>query len=375
MKNVYRNRKDIAIAREVISCPGDTLAEHLEYIGMSQAELADRMGRPKKTINEIIRGKAQITPETALQLERVVGIPADFWMKKEQNYRLRLAGIDEAEKLLDDADRIKRFPLKELIQKGWINCEKGLEHEKNALLSFFRVASLQAYENVCQQQLYATAYRMSEKCSKDPYAVAAWLRQGERQAESLQAAVYDKKAFEEALLDIKTRLVVMDEGFLAGLQESCLRAGVKVVFTPCLQKAPLNGSTRWMNDTPLIQLSDRFKRNDIFWFTFFHEAAHILKHNKRDVFIEGTDYSCDGKKKEEEADSWAADYLVSRKDERRMLQTPLLVREDFERYAAEIGTHPAIVAGRLARLGVIHDSVGHTFGFFKKIELNSEVQE
>ncbi len=321
MKNVYKNRKDIAIAREVISCPGDTLAEHIEYIGMSQAELADRMGRPKKTINEIIRGKAQITPETSLQLERVVGIPADFWMKKEQNYRLRLAEIDEAEKLLDDTDRIRRFPLKEMIQKGWIICEKGLEHEKNALLSFFRVASLQAYESVFEQQLYAAAYRMSEKCSKDPYAMAAWLRQGERQAEPLKAALYDRKAFEEALLDIKTRLVVKDEGFMGELQERCLQAGVKVVFTPFLKKAPLNGSTRWMNDTPLIQLSDRFKRNDIFWFTFFHEAAHILKHNKKDVFIEGVDYSCDGKKKEDEADAWSAEYLISRKDEKRMIES------------------------------------------------------
>ena len=375
MKNVYRNRKDIAIAREVISCPGDTLAEHLEYIGMSQAELADRMGRPKKTINEIIRGKAQITAETALQLERVVGIPADFWMKKEQNYRLRIAEIDEAEKRLDEAERIRQFPLKEMIKKGWITCEKGLEHEKNALLSYFRVASLDAYEAVCHKQLYAAAYRMSEKSSKDPYAMAAWLRQGERQAEQLTAAAYDKKAFEEALFDIKTRLVVMDEGFLGELQERCLRAGVKVVFTPCLQKAPLNGSTRWMNDTPLIQLSDRFNRNDIFWFTFFHEAAHILKHNKKDVFIEGTDYSGDGKKKEEEADIWAADYLVSRKDKRRMLEAALFVKEDFERFAAEIGTHPAIVAGRLAKLERISYSVGHTFGFFRKIELNSEVQE
>ena len=195
MKNIYKNRKDIAIAREVISCPGDTLAEHIEYIGMSQAELADRMGRPKKTINEIIRGKAQITPETALQLERVVGIPADFWMKKEQNYRLRLAEIDEAEKRLDETDRIKCFPLKEMIKKGWIVCEKGLEYEKNALLSFFRVASLDAYENVCHKQLYATAYRMSEKNSKDPYSVAAWLRQGERQAELLQVHEFDRKAF------------------------------------------------------------------------------------------------------------------------------------------------------------------------------------
>ncbi|MBF0585321.1 HigA family addiction module antidote protein [Prosthecochloris sp. N3] len=368
MKNNYRNRKDIAIAREIIACPGDTLVEHLECTGMTQAELADRMGRPKKTINEIIRGKAQIMPETALQLERVIGIPASFWINKEQNYRLRLAEINEAEKRLDEADRIRMFPLKEMIKKGWITCEKGLD-EKNALLSFFRVASLDAYERVCHKQLYASAYRMSEKSSKDPYAMSAWLRQGERQSESLQAAAYDKKAFEQALLDIRTRLVVKDEGFLSELQGSCLQAGVKVVFTPCLQKAPLNGSTRWMNDTPLIQLSDRFKRNDIFWFTFFHEAAHILKHNKGDLFIEGLDYSCDGKKKEAEADAFAEECLISRKDEKLLLKHRPYEKEDIERFAKKIGTHPAVVAGRLANKGLIKHSLGRFYGFYKNVEL------
>ncbi|NTU53928.1 MAG: HigA family addiction module antidote protein [Chlorobiaceae bacterium] len=105
MKNVYRTKEVIAIAREVISCPGDTLAEHLEYTGMSPEALAEQMGVPDAIINEIIRGTAPITPETARQLEQVVGIPSSFWLNKEQNYRQRLAEIDEAEKRLDDAGR------------------------------------------------------------------------------------------------------------------------------------------------------------------------------------------------------------------------------------------------------------------------------
>jgi len=374
MNNSYKIEKDIAIAREILSCPGDTLAEHLEYTGMTQAELAVRTGRPKKTINEIIRGKAEITSETALQLERVVGIPADFWMSLEKSYRLRLAEIDAAEALMYEGKWTRLFPLRAMKRLGWLSCEGDVVSQSKALLSFFNVASPESFEKYYQKQIYATAYRMSEKRSKDPYAVASWLRQGERQAESLKAASYDKKEFEEALLEIKTRLVVKDDGFLLELQGRCLHAGVKVVFTPCLKNAPLNGSTRWVKGSPLIQLSNRFNRNDIFWFTFFHEAAHILKHNKRDVFIEGMDYSCDGKEKELEADVWAADYLVSRKDERQMLETPLFVKEDFERFAERIETHPAIVAGRLAKLGVIKHSVGHTFGFFRKIELKGGEQ-
>src|ERR1035438_1866226 len=72
---------------DIVSAPGETLEEILESRAMSQAELADRTGRPKKTINEIEKGKAAITAETAIQLEKVLGIPASFWIAREQNYR------------------------------------------------------------------------------------------------------------------------------------------------------------------------------------------------------------------------------------------------------------------------------------------------
>ena len=72
---------------DMVSPPGETLEETLKEQGMSQVELATRMGRPHKTINEIVNGKTAITPETALQLERVLGVPARFWLKREQHYR------------------------------------------------------------------------------------------------------------------------------------------------------------------------------------------------------------------------------------------------------------------------------------------------
>ncbi|NTW51777.1 MAG: HigA family addiction module antidote protein [Chlorobiaceae bacterium] len=98
---VYRTENDTAIAREIISCPGDTLAEHLEFTGMTPLQLAEWMGLSHKNVNEVIQGKAQITPETALKLESVVGIPADFWMELEHRYRLKLAEINAAIVLID----------------------------------------------------------------------------------------------------------------------------------------------------------------------------------------------------------------------------------------------------------------------------------
>jgi addiction module HigA family antidote len=84
--------------------PGETIKESLEALGMTRTELAKRMGLPKKTINEIISAKAEITPETAIQLERVFGVPADFWINLEIGYRNGLARRKEK----TDQKRIKR---------------------------------------------------------------------------------------------------------------------------------------------------------------------------------------------------------------------------------------------------------------------------
>src|SRR6266700_8057957 len=75
--------------------PGELLAETLETLGLSQADLARRAGRPAQAINEMIRGTKEITPDTALQLERVLGVPAHIWTRLEADYRCNLARLHD----------------------------------------------------------------------------------------------------------------------------------------------------------------------------------------------------------------------------------------------------------------------------------------
>src|SRR5690349_16366225 len=103
-----------------VSSPGETLLETLEAISMSQAELARRMDRPVKTINEIIQGKAAITAETALQLEQVLRIPASFWLKREQQYRESLARLAEEQRLANWVGWLKEIPVREIMRRGWM---------------------------------------------------------------------------------------------------------------------------------------------------------------------------------------------------------------------------------------------------------------
>ena len=79
------------VKADIVYPPGEFLAEELEARKMTQSALASAMGRPIQTINSIIRGKKAITAETALQLEQVLDIEAEFWMNLEARYRLALA--------------------------------------------------------------------------------------------------------------------------------------------------------------------------------------------------------------------------------------------------------------------------------------------
>jgi HTH-type transcriptional regulator/antitoxin HigA len=134
-----------------------------------------------------------------------------------------------------------------------------------------------------------------------------------------------------------------------------------VVHTPCINKAPINGSTRWLKDTPLIQLTGRYNRNDSFWFTFFHEAGHILLHGKKDIFLENLDYSDKDMDKEQEADKFACKWTLTEDEEAEILATAHLSKQDIRDFAKQFTTHPAIIIGRLQHKKVIPYSLGREY--------------
>lgn len=101
-----------------VTPPGDTLAELLEERKMTQSELAQRMGRPIKTINGIIRGKKAITAETAVQLERVLGAPASFWLSREQRYQEYRARLAADDALRTQEAWLDHFPIKDMQDKS-----------------------------------------------------------------------------------------------------------------------------------------------------------------------------------------------------------------------------------------------------------------
>lgn len=336
-----------------VSPPGDTLTELLEERGWSQAELARRMGRPSNAISEIALGDKEITEDTALELERVLGTPAQFWLARESRYRESLARQREAALAPQRLDWLDQFPIKQLQDAGCLPAGRLTPAFKATLvaplLAFFGVASPEGW----QQQylrLEVAFRRATPRHQTNNAAITAWLRMGEIAAASSHALPAYSAGTLQANLNAMRALTLAPAPTIAcALRELCTQAGVALVFVPALAGTHVSGVARWLGDRPLIQLSLRGKWNDVFWFSYFHEVGHILKHRaKRSVFLDDASASGTASKEEQEANQFAADLLIPPADARRLDQIELNAAA-VRQFAQEISLHPGIVVGRLQR--------------------------
>jgi HTH-type transcriptional regulator / antitoxin HigA len=341
--------------------PGETLAEKLDELGMGPKEFAVRSGKPEKTVIAILKGKSSITPEMAVQFEHVLKIPAHFWLNMQRTYDEYLARVERQELLREATEWANSFPISDLVKKGWIPSKATTLEKTSELLAFFGISSHSAWEDYYFNQQLKVAFRISLAHTKEPYAISAWLRKGELQAAELPKMPYNEKLFKDVLPEIKSIMATHPANFFEQLQARCLEAGVKVVYTPNIKKAPINGSTRWLGDTPLIQLSGRYKRNDIFWFTFFHEAGHIILHGKKDIFLKDVDYTDKDLVKEEEANNFAIKWTLSTEQEEEIVKQYRITEDDVIDFAKKFNTHPAIIIGRLHYKKILHYAVGRHF--------------
>lgn len=260
------------------------------------------------------------------------------------------------------------FPYAKMATMGWVPKTRKVEEKVKSLFSFFQVSTSDAWEKYYFERALLVEFRVSLAHANKPYAVAAWLRRGELQAQSITTSEFNRKLLKDSLPRIKEVMASQPNDFFNQLQQICREAGVKVVYTPCLPGAPIHGSTRWLGDTPLIQLSARYKTNDKFWFTFFHEVGHILLHGKKYISIENISYEGQDITKEKEADDFAISWTFSEKEEEKVLNKAPLSSQDILDFAKEFGTHPAIIIGRFHHKELLPYSLGREF--IKAIDLD-----
>lgn len=341
-------------AAAMISPPGESISDLLEEKGWTQVEFCTRIGYTPKHVSLLINGKATITEDTALRLERVLGGDMGFWLTREAQFRENLARAGEGQGLEKHEGWLKELPLKDMIKFKWLKQESSKGLQVAECLRFFSVASVETWNaSYADPASLGVAYRASEKFSKISGSVAAWLRQGEIEASKIDCKPYSAGGFKLLLQDLRSlTLDTNPKKFVPRLIEKCAAVGVAVAFVPAPKGCPVSGVTRWLSpEKALLVLSLRYKTNDSLWFTFFHEAGHIVLHSKKLTFLE---LAKDGMSstEEREADTFAQELLIP-PGLFPLIKHSRMTESEIRAFSGKIGIAPGIVVGRLQKEGLL----------------------
>lgn len=329
--------------------PGEHLAEQIEARGWSQAGFARLAGLTPKLVSTIISGRNPVKPETAIKLERVLGLKAEIWTRLQANWDLFEARTRERAADAEVKAWVEQFPIKELQARGRLPKRADLGTLKEGLLGLFGIGTIDAYSqklaSLCVQHRQSQAHPIS------PHHVAVWLMLGEEKARAAAAPAFDQDRFIAAVRAIRSLTTAEPEVFEPRMKALCRDAGVALVFERPISRTRLYGLARWLDpDHAMIQMSLRMKSNDHFWWTFFHEAAHLVLHRGRN-FIDEDDGARD--RYEEEANEWAAKTLVDLDRFKLFIANHPRSAAAVRRFAEEVGIHPGIVVGMLQHRGVL----------------------
>lgn len=335
-----RSRKTIATP------PGATIREQLEDRGMTQKEFALRMDLSEKHISKLINGEVHLTQDVALRLECVLGISAGFWNNLEAIYREKLARVQSENAMEQEVELARQFPYGEMVNHGWITPTRSPEERVKYLRSYFGVAKLGALENL---MVPGIAYRRTEIREKSNYALAVWAQQARIRARETSVAAIDGMKLQALLPEIRAMTLEAPECFCGKLQAMMAQCGIALVFLPHMKGSFLHGATFMDGNRIVMGLTVRGKDADRFWFSLFHEIAHILKGHVGKV-----NDSADSD--EQEADAFAAEVLIP-----ASALLAFCAENDFSEnaivdFARRMGIHPGIVVGRLQKENVLEFS-------------------
>ena len=333
--------------------PGEILGETLQARGISYNELAARCEVSPKHVSSIINGKSPITPDTAVMLERILDLKASFWLKLDSDYKLFIQREEEIKKLEAAITWARKFPIKELVFRGFLPTTTSDSKLVAALLDFFNVGSVGAWEKQYADMAVQFRKSINKTDTTNDENIAAWLKIGENKAKEIPTATFSKHQFKSALQKIRTLTIKTPTEFAPELVKICAENGVAIVFVKEFPKTKICGATYWLGgEKAILMLSLRYSWADIFWFTFFHEAGHLLLHSKDSLIVDGNELS--GNTREDEANDFAANTLIPPEQYKSfLLEYARPDKSAITSFAKTLNIAPGIIVGRLQKEGRI----------------------
>lgn len=334
--------------------PGEYLEEWIDDHGVSQQRVAEQLGSSRKHVNEIVNGRAPITSDTAIRLERVTGISSKAWLKYEALYRADLARISDEEALADHVDQIAPSAVTYLRSIGMTNATKRSPGKLvSDFLSFHRCGTWEAYVHLHEEAStgdYALAALKDSGTTLDRTLLTTWLRAAElaEPFERGRGYDYDPERLRSALPELRARAATPDSTMLRDISNMLADTGVVFMVVEPPKKLPLLGMTRWIDKkVPVIQQTGRWGKDGFVIWALFHEIGHVLNDPRGEMHVE---YSTEKKRNsaaEKGANKFALDTLFG--DAGITQFRGLTYDREIAAKAREVGIAPGVAVHQMHR--------------------------
>ncbi len=338
--------------------PGEFIRDELEARGWTQADLAEVLGRPAKTISEILLGKKAITPETAKGLGEAFGVDPQFWMNLEGAYRLSQVK-EETGEVSRRAKLYETAPVKDMIRRHWIREAISIDDLEKEVLEFYGVRTV---DEIASLSLMAAARKSTSYDVTTP-PQQAWLCRAARMASALKVSSYRRDRFDQLIGELLRFTTSEQEA--RRVPRLLAEFGIRFIVIEHLPRTRIDGAALWVDrDSPVVALSLRLDRIDSFWFTLLHELGHIYHNHAQmidsDIAGEGMSGAGDLSEDEAMANEFARDHLVPKHEIESFIARvrPLYSRTRINQFANRIRVHPGIIVGQLQRRDEIKYSQG-----------------
>ena len=265
---------------EIASPPSDTILRRISELDIDLKMFREYLDLSIDDFGNLVHDQLKISSKIAYQLSQILGGSEMFWINRYNNY-------------IKDTDRCNSKIYKEykLILDELCYSRKT---DINNLLSDFQYSS---FEHLILDYFESPIilYSKTQRFEPSPIKIANWIRECEKEAESL---IYDGKInmfSREALGTHLPEIVSLTkvnrvEKILNKIKEICNRCGIVVLFKPSKSGYGVSGFTKKiLKDYRLVVVTDRYKNNAAFWFTLLHELSHCLLHSLRQPLIHYSD--------------------------------------------------------------------------------------
>ena len=333
---------NIVKSRTIIATPpGWPIKEQLEMRKMTQKEFAARMDMSEKHISKLINGEVRLTPDVAVRLETILGIPAEFWNNLEALYQTKKQIAEEENAMDADIELAKKVPYAEMVNLGWIEAaRKAVDRVKN-LRRYFEVARLKVLKKLGMPNIAYRKLGRNDDSDFD-YVLAAWIQKARLLAREIEVSPINLQKLSLYIPEIRQLTNEAPEVFCPKLEKMLADCGIAFVCLSHLKGSFLHGASFIDRDKIILALTVRGSYADKFWFSLFHELGHILKgHITKPEGLSPED--------ESEADMFARDILIPPEEYEKFTLSDNFTIDSVKDFSAKIGIDTGIVVGRLQK--------------------------